>query len=250
MLEIDAGGGMEFGELNEAVRSAVDGEVFIRGCSGQRYIASGLSGKRIEISGVPGNALGSYLDGCSIDVRGNVQDATGDTMNGGEIVVHGNAGDATGYAMRGGAIFIRGNTGYRAGIHMKAYKEQKPALVVGGKAGAFLGEYQAGGTIVVLGLPPADGNDDGRADTGEFLATGMHGGKIFLRLHDGGSEPAVPDYVEKERGLGGDLPELADLLRRFCAHFGDADERTLLASEYLVLEPNKDKPYKQTYCTN
>lgn len=50
--------------------------------------------------------------------------------------------DATGYAMRGGKIFVRGNAGYRAGIHMKAYKDKTPVLVIGGKAGSFLGEYQ------------------------------------------------------------------------------------------------------------
>mgnify|MGYP002508793462 CR=1 FL=1 len=57
-----------------------------------------------------------------------------------------------GYAMRGGKIFVKGNAGYRAGIHMKAYEEKKPVMVIGGTAGSFLGEYQAGGVIVVLGL--------------------------------------------------------------------------------------------------
>ena len=31
-------------------------------------------------------------------------------------------------------------------------EDKLPVLVVGGKAGSFLGEYQAGGVIVVLGL--------------------------------------------------------------------------------------------------
>mgnify|MGYP002508363490 CR=1 FL=1 len=44
------------------------------------------------------------------------------------------------------------NAGYRAGIHMKAYKDKVPVMVIGGTAGSFLGEYQAGGVIVVLGL--------------------------------------------------------------------------------------------------
>ena len=58
---------------------------------GQRYIASGLSGKDITIEGTPGNALGAYLDGSTITVHGNVQDATGDTMNDGAIYVDGQA---------------------------------------------------------------------------------------------------------------------------------------------------------------
>ena len=54
-------------------------------------------------------------------------------MNAGEIVVHGNVGDACGYAMRGGKIYIKGDCGYRAGIHMKAYQQHFPVMVVGGK---------------------------------------------------------------------------------------------------------------------
>ncbi len=96
--------------------------------------------------------MGAYLDGCEIVVNGSAQDAIGDTMNDGLIVIHGNSGDAAGYSMRGGKIFIKGDAGYRAGIHMKAYKDKFPVLVIGGKAGSFLGEYQAGGIILVLGI--------------------------------------------------------------------------------------------------
>ena len=42
--------------------------------------------------------------------------------------------------MRGGEIFIKGDVGYRVGIHMKAYLDHQPKIVVGGKAGDFLGE--------------------------------------------------------------------------------------------------------------
>ena len=79
--------------LNEAVRRAGD-SVRITGCLGQRFIGAGMSGVRIEIDGIPGNALGAYLNGAEITVDGNAQDAVGDTMNGGRIVVHGSIGDA------------------------------------------------------------------------------------------------------------------------------------------------------------
>ena len=104
-------------ELNCRLREA-DGDITVSGCCGQRFIAAGMSDKKIPINGVPGNALGAYLDGARLEVFGNAQDATGDTMNEGEIIIHGSAGDATGYAMRGGKIFVQGNTGYRAGIHL------------------------------------------------------------------------------------------------------------------------------------
>ena len=77
--------------------------------------------------------------------------------------------------MRGGKIYIQGNAGYRAGIHMKAYKEKIPVMIIGGYAGSFLGEYQAGGIIIVLGL-----HTDRRHIVGNFPCTGMHGGKMFL----------------------------------------------------------------------
>ena len=125
-MKIDANG-MHFSALNERVRDCEEREIYIANCVGQRYIGTGLSDKEIAVGGTPGNALGAYLNGARIRVYGNVQEATGDTMNGGQIVVGGSAGDATGYAMRGGKIFIRGDAGYRCGIHMKAYKENKPA---------------------------------------------------------------------------------------------------------------------------
>ena len=52
----------------------------------------------------------------------------------GLVVVNGIAGDVVGYAMRGGKILIKGDVGYRVGIHMKAYKEKFPVLVIGGIA--------------------------------------------------------------------------------------------------------------------
>ena len=45
--------GLEFKELNERIRNTEE-DVEIKECMGQRFIASGLSGKHIKISGVPG----------------------------------------------------------------------------------------------------------------------------------------------------------------------------------------------------
>ena len=130
--------------INDSLRDVQEDCTLIN-CCGQRFIAAGMSDKNITINGVPGNALGAYLNGASITVNANAQDAVGDTMNEGKIVIHGNIGDAAGYAMRGGRIFVKGNAGYRAGIHMKQYKDKVPVLVIGGRTGSFLGEYQAGG---------------------------------------------------------------------------------------------------------
>lgn len=240
-MNIDAKG-MHFSVLNKQVRESADETIHIENCNGQRYIAGGLSGKTLEIDGTPGNAFGSYLNGCSVTVHGNVQEATGDTMNGGEIVVFGSAGDATGYAMRGGKIFVRGDAGYRCGIHMKAYKENKPAIVIGGRAGSFLGEYQAGGIIIVLGE-----TEEGKPIIGNFCGTGMHGGEIYLRCN---SIPTrLPAQVKAEKLDCLPEGEAAELVREWCKKFGK-DSAKFLCATYYRLTPNSDNPYRQMYTQN
>ena len=130
--------------LNERIQNTT-GSCTVTNCCGQRFLAAGMAGREITVRGVPGNALGAFLNGARIFVEGNAQDAVGDTMNDGVIAIAGSVGDAAGYAMRGGRIYIRGDAGYRAGIHMKAYEDKVPVMVIGGCAGSFLGEYQAGG---------------------------------------------------------------------------------------------------------
>lgn len=234
---------MSFQQLNEQIHTCQDTEITLTDVMGQRYIASGLSGKRLEIYGIPGNALGAYVDDCRVEVFGNAQDATGDTMNAGEIIIHGSSGDATGYAMRGGMILVEGNVGYRAGIHMKAYKDQVPVLVVGGEAGSFLGEYQAGGYVVVLGL-----NTTGRAPVGRFCAAGMHGGKIFLRT-EAELPFDLPSQVSAHRADAKELEEIRPFVEKYAHAFG-RNAAEILRGAFQVLIPNTANPYKSLYVTN
>ena len=120
---------LEHSDINEKLRSTKE-DCSVADCCGQRFIAAGMSEKDITVSGIPGNALGAYLNGANITVKGNAQDAVGDTMNEGTIAICGNVGDAAGYAMRGGRIIVRGDAGYRAGIHMKAYREKIPLMIL------------------------------------------------------------------------------------------------------------------------
>lgn len=240
MTHINADGVL-FSSLNEAIRSA-DKDCFVENCLGQRFIASGMKDKNITIDGVPGNALGAYLGGGTITVNGNAQDAVGDTMNNGEIVVHGNIGDAAGYAMRGGAIYIRGSAGYRAGIHMKEYKEKKPVIVIGERAGSFLGEYQAGGLIIVLGL-----QKDGKPTVGNFPCTGMHGGKMIIR---GDTASIVfPAQITAKKAEESDMTEALPYIERFCHLFG-FDANDMLCEQFTVITPDSKNPYKQMYVAN
>ncbi len=232
--------GLEFRQINEAILKA-GGNVTLAGCLGQRFICAGMSDVSVTVEGTPGNALGAYLNGAEITVLGNAQDAVGDTMNSGIIAVHGNIGDAAGYAMRGGSIYVKGNAGYRAGIHMKAYKEKVPVMVIGGCTGSFLGEYQAGGVIVVLGLEAA-----GRI-VGNFPGTGMHGGKMFLRSDC--RDIVFPKQVSTRPASAGDLEEIERYVAEYCRLFG-ADEAELMASPFTVVTPDSSNPYKQLYVAN
>ena len=233
---------LDYQTLNEYLRQTTE-PCHITDCCGQRYIASGFGAKQIIIDGVPGNALGAYLNGASITVNANAQDAVGDTMNDGEIIIHGNVGDAAGYAMRGGRIYVKGNAGYRAGIHMKAYENKFPVMIIGGTAGSFLGEYQAGGVIIVLGL----NSDKQDKIVGFFPCTGMHGGKMFLRSDC--RDIKFPGQVTARPADDNDLEELEEYVKEYCRLFG-YDEKSVMDSPFTVVTPDSRNPYKQMYVAN
>ncbi|MCL1966009.1 MAG: glutamate synthase [Candidatus Bathyarchaeota archaeon] len=231
---------LDFKKLNEQIKTATE-DICITDCYGQRFIGSCLKEKKITINGTPGNALGAYLDGGVITVNGNVQDAVGDTMNDGKIIIHGSAGDALGYAMRGGSIFVRDNAGYRTGIHMKEYKDKKPTIIIGGQVGSFLGEYLAGGLIVVLGINSKD------VPVGNFTGTGMHGGKIFIKTDK--KLVGLPAQVTAEIASKEELLEIEKTLSEFAQHF-NMNTQHLLTGQFYVLKPNAKNPYKQLYTAN
>jgi glutamate synthase domain-containing protein 3 len=230
----------DFKKLNELIRNAGE-NCTVENCLGQRFIGSGLDKITVSINGIPGNALGAYLNGGEIFVHGNAQDAVGDTMNAGKIVIYGNAGDAVGYAMRGGEIYISGNAGYRAGIHMKAYRDKLPVMVIGQSCGSFLGEYQAGGIIIVLGL-----GCEGRA-AGFFPGTGMHGGKIYLRGNY--KDLKVPSQVNLTKATPEDLQKIQNYVDEFCRLFGK-NSAQIMSEEFYILSPNTKNPYHQMYVFN
>lgn len=239
MIKIDAAE-LDFQQLNEKLRESTSDKIVINNCLGQRYIGSAAKDITIEINGIPGNALGSYLNGARLVVNGNAQDAVGDTMNDGEIIIHGSAGDGISLAQRGGEIFVRDSVGYRAGVHMKQYKDKLPVLVVGGSAGSFLGEYLAGGYIIVLGL-----NTD-KCPISNFCATGMHGGKIFIR---GVLPLRLPDKVEVNEASSEDMALIMPYIDKYCAYFGTAKEK-IFYKPFHVLTPDSKNPYHQLYVFN
>ncbi|MGD9131725.1 MAG: hypothetical protein PVH73_09175 [Candidatus Bathyarchaeota archaeon] len=234
--------GVYYRDLNNLLRS-LDGngvkKIEICNVYGQRYIGTDLDDHlSIDIYGTPGNDLGAFMKGVNITVHGNVQDGCGNTMDHGKIVVHGRAGDLVGHSMRGGKIFIRDDAGYRVGIHMKEYLGKRPAIVIGGTAQDFLGEYMAGGVLVVLGT-----NMKGKIrHNARFVGTGMHGGTMYIRgeVRHLGEEVAIRDLTEEDTKL------LRGLVEEFCSHY-DLDADKIMESKFNKLIPVSSRPYGNLY---
>ena len=244
-LVIDAKG-VHYRELNAKIRAALSSNsvkrIVIKNVNGQRYIADGIDKKvRIDIYGVPGNDLAAFANGPTVVVYSNAQDAVANTMNDGKIVIHGDAGDVLGYGMRGGKLFIKGDVGYRVGIHMKAYENQVPVIIVGGCARDFFGEYMAGGVLILLGL----NRRWNQPIVGNFCGTGMHGGKMYIRgkvkPYQLGREVRV-----KELSLQ-DKKELEKLLKEYARDF-NLDYNEIVGGEFIKLEPSTVRPYGNLYC--
>ena len=242
-VKVDATG-IYYRDLNAKLRGVASGDtqrIELHNVHGQRYIGTNLDKPvEIEIFGTPGNDLGAFMDGPRIIVHGNAQDGCGNTMNSGEIIVHGHAGDIVGLSARGGKIFVREDVGYRAGIHMKEYQDKKPVLVIGGTAQDFLGEYMAGGILILLGLNLSEGE----YHKARFIGTGMHGGSIYLR-------GSVEDYqLGKEVGIAEleekDYQTLRQLVAEFTAHFGYETEK-ILNYNFIKLFPRWLRPYGRLY---
>ncbi|TFG69704.1 MAG: hypothetical protein E4H27_06895 [Anaerolineales bacterium] len=237
--------GLHYRELNAQLREAVNtlhtDYIEIHNVFGQRYLGTDLHQPvEIQIYGTPGNDLASFMDGPSIVVHGNAQDGCGNTMNDGEVVIHGNAGDVTGHSMRGGTIWVRDNVGYRVGIHMKAFESQVPMIVIGGTAQHFLGEYMAGGVLIVLGL----NLEPGECHVTNYIGTGMHGGTMYIR--------GLLDDYQIGKGVGQVALDEADhtLLRQvadqYSVYFGyNAD--AILSQPFIKLQPLSLRPYGRLY---
>lgn len=175
--------GLSYHEVNNLIRDRIRSglkTIKLVNVNGQRYIGIGLTEPvRIEVFGTPGNCLANLNEAAHIEVYGSVEDDVADTMHGGSVIVHGNAGDVLGQALQGGEVFVRGCAGNRVGIQMREYRDKRPYLIIGGRVDKFLGEYMAGGVIMVLGIDYLD--VDGSILVGHHVASGMVGGKIVIR---------------------------------------------------------------------
>ncbi|UCE97886.1 MAG: hypothetical protein JSV74_00695 [Dehalococcoidia bacterium] len=236
--------GVKYRQLNIKLRELTangTGKIELHNICGQRYIGTDLEGAvEIEIFGTPGNDLGAFMDKPRITVHGNAQDGCGNTMNSGEIIIHGHAGDITGLAARGGRIFVRDDVGYRAGIHMKGYNDKKPTIVIGGTAQDFVGEYMAGGIMVLLGLTLSKGERHKAC----FIGTGMHGGVIYIRGD-------VDDYqlgkeVDRAELNNEDNELLESLVGEYVEYF-NMNPKEIMSTRFTKLFPRWLRPYGRLY---
>lgn len=202
------------------------------------------------INGLPGNDLGIFMDGPTIIVKGNCEDQSGNTMNNGTIIIDGSGGDVSGLSSRGGKIYVKGDVGYRVGIHMKEFKNQYPVMIIGGTAKDFLGEYMAGGLLIVLGLEVhIDGTitENEHPICGKDLGTGIHRGKIFLRTNEN---------LEDRLGIGANLVEISDqetqminsYVYEFCQIFNIPME-IITRKNFKLIKAKSKRPFGGNYCS-
>jgi glutamate synthase domain-containing protein 3 len=234
--------GVHYTPLNKQIRAAIASgvkEIILNNVLGQRFIGNGLRGDaKITINGVPGGDLGMFMSGPECEVFGDAEHAPGNTMDKGSLVIHGSAGDAVAHSMRGGKVFVEGNIGYRGGIHMKEYEGKRPILVVGGTSHAFLGEYMAGGLILVLGI----GHEPAVQDRG--IGSGIHGGEIVIRGDV--SDRLLGVGAKKVEFTGEDLQRLTPVIKEFCGRF-DIDPSPFLDTNYSRIIPASSRPFAGKY---
>ena len=228
---------------NKQIRAAIASgakEIMIDNVLGQRFIGDGIRGDGVTITlnGVPGGDLAMFMSGPTIIVHGNADHAPGNTMDNGKIIIHGSAGDAVAHSMRGGRVYVRDNIGYRGGIHMKQYTDKRPILVVGGAARAFLGEYMAGGLLIVLGLTGTPLLPNVVSEAGSTGVNIIVRGIVDTNNLGVGAQQ-MPATEEQKAMI---KPIIEDFARTFCI-----DPAPLLVSGYSRISPASARPFANKY---
>lgn len=255
-------------ELNDKIREAIRQGyewIVVKNVCGQRFIGAGITAPvTIEVFGDAGLDLGAFFAGKRIIVHGCSEYLLGNTINEGEIIVYGDSWDVAGMGARGGSIWVMGDGGSRVGLHMKEYRGSRPVLVYGGRVKQYCGEYMAGGIIVVLGLdfrravidrkrPISKRNIDPsrvRDAEGEvvqpFLATGIHGGVIYVR----GEVPNdyLGKYAKRAEFEESDRKTLEPILKKFCQLF-NAPLDMIQERSFTKVVPYSHRPFERVYST-
>ncbi|HAX98007.1 MAG TPA: hypothetical protein DCY12_03745, partial [Candidatus Atribacteria bacterium] len=115
-----------------------------------------------------------------------------------------------------------------------------PVIIIGGSSQDFLGEYMAGGLIVVLGL----GYDSSCSPVGKFIASGMHGGKLFIR---GRFQPEQAGLgIGIEQPTPEDYDEITFYLNEFSQDL-DLEIPDFKRDDFVKVFPTTTRPYGRVY---
>ena len=99
----------------------------------------------------------------------------------------------------------------------------------------------AGGGIILLGL---FSQDQDAPIAGRSLATGMHGGTIYVREYV--PEYQLADNLLVEKADDEDRKLIEKYVRRFCEEF-DEDIAKILDTDFLRIKPKSHRPYGNLY---
>jgi glutamate synthase domain-containing protein 3 len=116
--------------------------------------------------------------------------------------------------------------------------DKKPIMVVGGTGQDFLGEYMAGGILLVLGLTLKEGEHH-RA---RYVGTGMHAGIMYIR----GEVTNLGKEVKAMEVNKTDLKSIEALVKEYCSYF-NADATKIMQGKFTKLVPYSHRPYGRIY---
>jgi hypothetical protein len=119
---------------------------------------------------------------------------------------------------------------------------RQPVIIAGGSAGDFLGEYMAGGMLIVLGLV---GMRAGQPSVGRWCGTGMHGGAIYLR---GEVDPAsvASQFATAAPVSASDCDRVRPYVEEFCRLF-EIDRAAAFEPGFTKIAPVSHRPFGAKY---
>jgi glutamate synthase domain-containing protein 3 len=126
---------------------------------------------------------------------------------------------------------------------MKEYQSKFPVLVIGGTSKDFLGEYMAGGIIINFNIC----SNDTEKIPGRMIATGIHGGSIYIRGTVEKSQLGIAADIKEFTKQ--DLEKITPYIEEFCLEFGYSNEvkENLINSKYTKIAPISKRPFQKLY---
>jgi len=120
---------------------------------------------------------------------------------------------------------------------MKEYRNYRPLIVIGGTAGDFLGEYMAGGILIVLGLDLPQNQHRAK-----YVGAGMHGGVMYIHggIRHMGKEAEIRELDSSDRQI------LDPILKEFSTYF-PVDFELLSGRDYYKIRSRSTRPYGNLY---